>query len=61
MKPVRCSFCGKTNREVRVMVAKSDDVAICDECVTLCISILIDHTLPWNVRKARASDNEVEA
>lgn len=38
-KSVRCSFCGKTQDEVRRIVA-GPGVYICDECVDLCISII---------------------
>ncbi|MFC1497018.1 ATP-dependent Clp protease ATP-binding subunit ClpX [Verrucomicrobiota bacterium] len=34
-----CSFCGKNSREVRKLIA-GPDVSICDECVTLCNSML---------------------
>ena len=38
-KNVRCSFCGKTQDEVRKIVA-GPGVYICDECVDLCNSII---------------------
>ena len=38
-KSVRCSFCGKTQDEVRKIVA-GPGVYICDECVDLCNSII---------------------
>ena len=38
-KSVRCSFCGKTQDEVRRIVA-GPGVYICDECVDLCLSII---------------------
>jgi len=34
-----CSFCGKSQREVRKLVA-GPDVYVCDECITLCWDIL---------------------
>ena len=37
--PVRCSFCGKTQQEVRRVVA-GPGVYICDECVELCLEIV---------------------
>lgn len=40
----RCSFCGKARREVRGMVERRDTgtmaVAICNECVGLCVDAL---------------------
>ncbi|MDN6568986.1 MAG: ATP-dependent Clp protease ATP-binding subunit ClpX, partial [Tetragenococcus halophilus] len=37
-QPVRCSFCGKTQEEVRKIVA-GPGVYICDECINLCKDI----------------------
>ena len=36
---VRCSFCGKSQENVRKIVA-GPGVYICDECVDLCTSII---------------------
>jgi len=38
----RCSFCGKSKDEARKLVAGSNDVFICDECVEVCSAILAD-------------------
>lgn len=35
-----CSFCGKTQDEVRVMVGVTTRYQICDECIELCIDII---------------------
>src|SRR5690242_1671089 len=40
---VTCSFCGKTQREVRKVVA-GPDVHICDECIGLCNAIIDGET-----------------
>ncbi len=37
---VRCSFCGKTQGQVRKLIAGSNNTYICDECVELCSEIL---------------------
>ena len=37
---VRCSFCGKTQDQVRKLIAGSSNVFICDECIELCSEIL---------------------
>ena len=37
---VRCSFCGKTQDQVRKLIAGSNNVFICDECIELCGEIL---------------------
>ncbi len=38
---LRCSFCNKTDREVRKLIA-GPTVFICDECVQVCNDILAD-------------------
>lgn len=37
---IRCSFCGKTQDQVRKMIAGTGNVYICDECIELCGEIL---------------------
>lgn len=37
---IRCSFCGKTQDQVRKMIAGSNGVYICDDCIELCAEIL---------------------
>ena len=37
---VRCSFCGKTQDQVKKLIAGSNNVFICDECIDLCAEIL---------------------
>ena len=39
---LRCSFCGKTEKQVRKLIAGPNDVFICDECISLCDEILED-------------------
>lgn len=38
-KPLYCSFCGKSQHEVKKLIA-GPSVFICDECVTLCTDII---------------------
>ena len=38
-----CSFCGKSPREVAKFIA-GPQVYICDECVSLCVDILIEES-----------------
>jgi ATP-dependent Clp protease ATP-binding subunit ClpX len=40
-KNIRCSFCGKSEKEVHRMI-QGPGVRICDECIQLCMSILDD-------------------
>ena len=37
--PLYCSFCGKSQHEVRKLIA-GPTVFICDECVELCLDII---------------------
>lgn len=41
-KAIRCSFCGKPEREVHRMIQGPAGVRICDECVRLCMDIVDD-------------------
>jgi hypothetical protein len=43
-KALHCSFCSKSQREVRKLIAGPDDVFICDECVELCKTIIVQET-----------------
>ena len=42
---VRCSFCGKTDEQVRKMIAGPDGAYICDECVGICSEIIEEEVL----------------
>ena len=37
---VRCSFCGKTQEQVRKLIAGPNSTFICDECVEVCAEII---------------------
>ena len=39
---VRCSFCGKTQDQVRKLIAGPGGIYICDECVDICADIIED-------------------
>ena len=39
---VRCSFCNKTQDQVRKLIAGPSGIFICDECVDLCAEIIED-------------------
>jgi ATP-dependent Clp protease ATP-binding subunit ClpX len=42
-KQIKCSFCGKSQEQVRRLIA-GPDVYICDECIELCHNIVDDDT-----------------
>ena len=37
---IRCSFCNKTEDQVRKLIAGPSGVYICDECVEICSEII---------------------
>jgi ATP-dependent Clp protease ATP-binding subunit ClpX len=39
---VRCSFCGKSQRDARKLIAGPPGIYICDECIDICADILDD-------------------
>ena len=46
---VRCSFCGKRQDQVERIIAGHGASYICNECVTLCTSILGDEFIPMKI------------
>lgn len=38
--PVRCSFCGKSQDQVKRLISGPNDTYICNECVELCMTII---------------------
>ena len=55
-KTLHCSFCGKSQHDVRKLIA-GPDVMICDECVALCNDV-IEHT---DVLALLSADGDVSA
>lgn len=55
MKPYddfpRCSFCHKTNREVKKLIA-GPSVYICNECVSICNEIIVDDAKEMEAKRA---------
>jgi ATP-dependent Clp protease ATP-binding subunit ClpX len=51
-KTLYCSFCGKSQHEVKKLIA-GPSVFICDECIDLCNDIIRDEVLPDAQRDAR--------
>ncbi|MDO9601720.1 MAG: ClpX C4-type zinc finger protein, partial [Rhodocyclaceae bacterium] len=50
-KLLYCSFCGKSQHEVKKLIA-GPSVFICDECIDLCNDIVRDDAAPEDVGKA---------
>ncbi len=54
-KLLYCSFCGKSQHEVRKLIA-GPSVFICDECIDLCNDIIREEATPDTSPKAARSD-----
>ena len=39
---IRCSFCNKSQAQVKKLIAGPNDTYICDECVDICMEIIED-------------------
>ena len=44
---VRCSFCGKTQEQVRKLIAGPNGTYICDECVEICAEICAEESADY--------------
>lgn len=45
---VRCSFCGKTQDQVKKLIAGPEGVFICDECIEICMDIVEEELYDGN-------------
>lgn len=47
--PLKCSFCGKTQKQVQRIIAgpAGADIYICNECIDLCGDILQEELPSW--------------
>ena len=55
--PIRCSFCGKAQGQVRKLISGPNEVYICDECVELCAEIIDEEFEEEGVRAGGADIN----
>jgi ClpX C4-type zinc finger/Glyoxalase superfamily protein len=56
-KTLYCTFCGKSQHEVRKLIA-GPSVYICDECVELCMGIVNDDVPVWKVLELMVAAEE---
>lgn len=49
---LRCSFCNKSQRHVRRLIAGPNGVHICDECVDICLGIVSEHQKDFDAEKS---------
>ncbi len=54
---LKCSFCGKTQDQVKKLIA-GPDVYICDECVELCNEILDEEFFEGKEKESKKEDNK---
>ena len=53
---IRCSFCGKTQSQVRKLIAGPNGAFICDECVEICAEIIDEELENRNIDPESAED-----
>lgn len=40
MTEYSCSFCGKSQEDVEIIIAANDKLSICNECVDVCVETI---------------------
>ena len=58
-KDIRCSFCGKSQEQVKKLIAGPEGVFICDECIEVCMEIVEDELYDAE-EEAVSADNDLE-
>ena len=58
--PYRCSFCGKSQEQVRKLIA-GQGVYICDECINLCQEIIEEEMLEAPKARPRSRSSRTRA
>ena len=53
---VRCSFCNKSEDQVRKLIAGPDGVFICDECIGICSEIMEEELAQYDTEDVYDSD-----
>ncbi len=56
---IRCSFCGKTDGQVRKMIAGPNGAFICDECVDICAEIIEEELLEEEETEVEPETEEI--
>ena len=58
-KDIRCSFCGKSQDQVKKLIAGPEGVFICDECIEVCMEIVEDELFEAEEAQTEESDFEI--
>lgn len=58
-KDIRCSFCGKTQDQVKKLIAGPEGVFICDECIEVCMEIAEDELFDREESEPEQNDFEI--
>ena len=54
-----CSFCNKSRKDVTKMIVGATKVAICNECIKLCVEILEEDSVKSRKGKLVAGDKNI--
>jgi ATP-dependent Clp protease ATP-binding subunit ClpX len=60
MAPLHCSFCMKTQHEVKKLIAGPGNLFICDECVALCEAIIAERPHPVDAARFNLANVDTE-
>ena len=58
-KDIRCSFCGKSQDQVKKLIAGPEGVFICDECIEVCMEIVEDELFDQEEKEPESNDFEI--
>ena len=58
-KDIRCSFCGKSQDQVKKLIAGPEGVFICDECIEVCMEIVEDELYETEETEVDNGDFEI--
>ena len=58
-RQLRCSFCNKTQDQVKKLIAGPNGTYICDECVSVCEEILNEEFDDYDDDAKNAADMEI--
>jgi ATP-dependent Clp protease ATP-binding subunit ClpX len=56
-KDIRCSFCGKSQDQVKKLIAGPEGVFICDECIEVCMDIVEDELYDNDAKEPEESSD----